>query len=224
MRTGTLGVLRNLVRWRDARPTLATALGATDAEVAAHLPGDELLPDAVRSVVRAVTISASADQVQPWLAQMGQGRGGFYSYDGLENLIGCDIHSADRIVEAWQHVTVADPFRLHPDVALRVAAVDPGHSLVVRGAVPMGDTAPPYDSTWAFVLDEPAAGTTRLFVRERYAFTRRWATLVVEPVMAVSFVMTRRMLHGIRARAEHPGPVSTVRPPTTEPIHRDGRC
>ncbi|MEY2424308.1 MAG: hypothetical protein QOI95_4375 [Acidimicrobiaceae bacterium] len=187
--------------------------GATDAEVAADLPGDELLPRADRSTTRAVTINASPHDVWPWLAQMGQGRGGLYSYDLLENLIGCDIHSADQLVEEWQHVTVGDPFRLHPDIALDVVVVEPDHALVVRGGVPMGDVAPPYDSTWAFVLNELADGNTRLVTRERYAFTQRWASAIVEPVLAVSFVMTRKMLHGIRARAErHPGPRGLLAP------------
>jgi hypothetical protein len=140
--------------------------------------------------------------VWPWLAQMGQGRGGLYSYDVLENLIGCDIHSADHIVEEWQHVTIGDPFRLHPDIALRVVVVERDHALVVRGGVPMGAIAPPYDCTWAFVLTENADGNTRLIIRERYCFKRSWASLLVEPVAAVSFVMTRKMLHSIRARAE----------------------
>ena len=180
--------------------------GATDAEVAADLPGDELLPRSDRSTTRAVTIAAPPHEVWPWLVQMGQGRGGLYSYDFLENLFGCDIHSADRIVEEWQHVTVGDPFRLHPDIALHVVVVESDHALVVRGRVPIGDTAPPYDCTWAFVLNELADGNTRLITRERYAFTERWASLIVDPVLTVSFVMTRKMLHGIRARAErHPG-------------------
>ena len=156
-----------------------------------------------RSSTRAVTINAPPHEVWPWLAQMGQGRGGLYSYDFLENLIGCDIHSADHIVEDWQHVAVGDPFRLHPEVALHVVVVEPDHALVVRGGVPMGDVAPPYDFTWAFVLNHLADGNTRLVIRERYTFTQRWASLIVEPTLAVSFVMTRRMLQGIRARAEH---------------------
>jgi hypothetical protein len=78
-----------------------------------------------------------------------------------------------------------------------------GRSLVLRGRIPMGNTAPPYDFTWAFVLEDGPEGTTRLLVRERYANTRPWARLLVEPVEAVSFVMSHRMLRGIRNRAEH---------------------
>ena len=62
------------------------------------LPGDELMAYADLTATRAVTVRASADAVWPWIVQLGQGRGGFYSYDFLENLVGCDIHGADRIV------------------------------------------------------------------------------------------------------------------------------
>jgi len=61
---------------------------------------------------------------------------------------------------------------------------------------------PPYDTTWAFVVRERPEGTTRLLVRERYVYTQRWAPFMVEPVAVVAFVMTQRMLRGIRDRAE----------------------
>jgi len=176
--------------------------GTTDQDSDEPLPGDDLIQSPNLAATRAVTVRASADQVWPWIAQLGQGRGGFYSYDFLENLVGCDIHSADRIVPEWQDVGVGDEVKLHPEVALAVAALEPGRSLVLRGGVPMGNTPPPYDFTWAFVLRERPDRTTRLLVRERYAYTRRWAPLVVEPVEAVSFVMSQKMLRGIRDRAE----------------------
>lgn len=79
-------------------------VGATDEESRAPLPGDDLVDGPDLSATLAVTIRASAHQIWPWIAQMGQGRGGLYSYDALENLVGCDIHSADRIVPEWQDV------------------------------------------------------------------------------------------------------------------------
>jgi hypothetical protein len=175
--------------------------GATEEESNGHLPGDDLVADPDITATRAITIRASADRVWPWIAQLGQGRGGFYSYDMLEDLVGCDIHSASRIVPEWQDIAVGDQVRLHPDVALDVAAVERGRSLVLRGGVPMGNTPPPYDFTWAFVLREHD-GITRLLVRERYAYSTWWAPLLVESVEAVSFVMSRKMLCGIRDRAE----------------------
>jgi hypothetical protein len=179
--------------------------GATGEEHNATLAGDDLIATSDLVATRAITVHAPADQVFPWIAQLGQGRGGFYSYDALENLVGCDIHSADRVVPEWQDLKVGDQVKLHPEVELAVAVVEPGRALVLRGGVPMGEVAPPYDFTWAFVLREQPAGATRLLVRERYAYTKRWAPLLVEPVAAVAFVMSQRMLRGIRDRAERGG-------------------
>jgi hypothetical protein len=179
--------------------------GATGEEAGATLAGDELIPAPDLAATRAITVHAQADQIWPWIAQLGQGRGGFYSYDALENLIGCDIRSADRVVPEWQDVSVGDEVKLAPEVGLGVAVVEQGRALVLRGGVPMGSAAPPYDFTWAFALGEQPGGTTRLLVRERYAYSRWWARLLVEPVAAVSFVMTQRMLRGIKDRAERDG-------------------
>jgi hypothetical protein len=176
--------------------------GADPCEVTAALAGDDLIAEPDLVATRAITISAPASEVWPWLAQLGQARGGFYSYDAWENLVGCDIHSADRVVPEWQHVEVGDEVKLHPDVSMAVAGLDEGRALVLRGAVPMGKAAAPYDCTWAFVLRDRPDGSTRLVMRERYGYTRRWAGLLIEPVEAVSFVMSRKMLMGVRDRAE----------------------
>lgn len=185
--------------------------GAPDELVDAPLPGDEVVAAADLVATRAIRIDATAAQVWPWVAQLGQGRGGFYSYDVLENLIGCDIHSAERIVDEWQHLDVGDEVRLHPEVSLSVVHVEAGRALVLEGSVPVtgaasapsdgGDPAPPYDFTWAFLVRDDGGGCW-LVVRERYGYRRWWAALLVEPVAAVGFLMTRRMLRGIRDRAE----------------------
>jgi hypothetical protein len=176
--------------------------GTTDKESEEQLPGDDLIENADITATRAITIRASAGQVWPWIAQLGQGRGGFYSYDFLENLVGCDIRSADRIVPEWQDVEVGDEVRFAPAVGLAVASLEQGRSLVLRGGVPIGNTPAPYDSTWAFVLRDEPSKTTRLLVRERYAYTRPWARLIVEPTEVLSFVMSQKMLRGIKDRAE----------------------
>ena len=80
----------------------------------------------------------------------------------------------------------------------------------------MGDTSPPYDFTWAFVLNGEPGGATRLIVRERYAFLRPWARVLVEPVEAVSFVMSQKMLRGIRDRAERSA--ATAQSPAQNPL------
>jgi hypothetical protein len=184
--------------------------GATDQELGDALPGDDLIVNADITATRAITIRAAADQVWPWIAQLGQGRGGFYSYDFLENLVGCDIHSSDRIVPEWQDTEVGDEVRLAPELGLAVAFLERRRSLVLRGGIPMGNLAAPYDFTWAFVLRDGPDGTTRLLVRERYAYTRPWARLIVEPTEVFSFVMSQKMLRGIRDRAERLQPSGGV--------------
>ena len=186
--------------------------GATDEEVNLTLPGDNLVSPADLTATRAITIHATAAQVWPWIAQLGQGRGGFYSYDFLENLVGCNIHSTDRIVPEWQHIDIGAQVNLAPQVALTVALVVPARALVLRGGIPIGNTPPPYHFTWAFVLRETANRTSRLLVRERYRYTRRWAPLLVEPIQFVSLLMTQRMLRGIKQRAER----ATRPPPPTD--------
>jgi hypothetical protein len=178
--------------------------GATDGEVNANLSGDHLIPQPDLVATRAITVRAPTGAVWPWVVQLGQGRGGFYSYDRLENLFGCDIHSADRVVSDWQEVRVGDQIRLYPGGGLSVAFVAPGSALVLCGAMP-AEQRPPYDFSWAFVLREQPDGNTRLVVRERYAYRSRWASLLVEPVELVSFVMHQKMLRGIRDRAERTG-------------------
>jgi hypothetical protein len=166
------------------------------------LPGDELMPRVELTATRAVTIQATADAVWPWIAQLGQGRGGFYSYDCLDNLVGCDIHSANRVLPEWQAIGAGDEVRLAPGVGLVVASAERDRSLVLRGGIPLGNTAAPYDFTWTFALRAQPDGTTRLLVRERYAYTRPWARLLIESTEAASFVMSQKMLRGIRDRAE----------------------
>jgi hypothetical protein len=181
-----------------------------EEEVADTMPGDDLLVHSDLTATRAITIRRRPDGVWPWIAQLGQGRGGFYSHDALENLVGCNIHSADQVLPEWQEVQVGDEVQLAPEVKLQVAVADPGHALVLRGGIPMGSTPPPYDFTWAFVLLDRSDGTTRLLVRERYRYTEWWAPLIVEPAAMLSFVMSHKMLHGVRNRAEQRSPVEAA--------------
>lgn len=176
--------------------------GASDAEFNGPLPGDDFLPAADLQATRAISINAPASAVWPWLAQMGQRRGGLYSYDFLENLAGLDIHSADRIHPEWQDLKAGDRFHLAPAASadLEVGLVDLGRALVLR--VPPDSPPGPFDFSWAFVLQPQADGSTRLLVRERYAYRRWWTAWMVEAVEVASFIMSRRMLQGIRSRAE----------------------
>jgi hypothetical protein len=199
-----------LVYWFVIRPW-HLRWGATDAEVQRSLPGDDLIPEPVSEATRAITIHAPAAEVWPWLVQMGQGRGGLYSYDWLENLIGCDIHSADRIIPKLGNLEVGDTVRLasedrYPDARLTVAAIEPDHALVLRSPLDSG----PEDSnetdlsfSWAYVLIAADEQTTRLIIRSRYGFKPgRAGVLFLSLFEPIPFVMERKMLLGIRQRAE----------------------
>jgi hypothetical protein len=189
--------------------------GATAAEVAQAMPGDDLVTHPVLGYTRAITIDAPTDRVWPWLVQMGQGRGGLYSFDGLENLVGCGIHSADRILPAAQQLAVGDLIRLGPSgyPCFRVDRVEPGRALVLVGADPRPPHAPAEPdsptgiATWQWQLRATPDGRgTRLVTRQRLSYPPSTGTSVmwhlVEPV---GFVMERQMLRGIKRRAEREG-------------------
>lgn len=176
--------------------------GATDAELDATLPGDELLPVVHHTSTRGVSIRATPEQVWPWLVQLGQGRGGFYSYDVLENLVGLGIHSADRIEAHLQDLAVGDEVHLADEMALEVGVLEPGRTLVLRSPEADGPMDMPFRFTWCFTLVDAPGRTSRLIVRERYAYRSPKAALIVEPASMISFLMSQRMLRGIRERAE----------------------
>jgi hypothetical protein len=174
--------------------------GATDAEVKRTLPGDELVPHPKGGFTQAITIRSPRDRVWPWVNQIGQGRGGLYSYDFLENMIGCDIHSADEIVSAYQHDEKSEGLRLHPKMLpVPFVAIEPGRTLLFGGK--WYEDAP---TSWVLVVDEVNENTTRLIVRWIFDFkpglgnTLRYKAFI-EPI---SLVMGRKMLLGIKKRAE----------------------
>jgi hypothetical protein len=184
--------------------------GATDAEAARPMAGDELVPFAELQTTRAVTIDASPEDVWPWLAQLGQGRGGLYSYDWLENLAGCRIHSADDVLPGEQAPRVGDLIRMGPDgyPCYRVAVLDRPRSLILVGADPdthevAAGPARPEElrASWQWELRPTGDGRTRLLSRQRTSFppSQRFLWNAVD---VASFVMERRMLLGIKARAE----------------------
>ncbi|HVM19782.1 MAG TPA: hypothetical protein VM307_07465 [Egibacteraceae bacterium] len=187
--------------------------GASVEELGAALPGDEFVLDPRTGSTRAITIHAPLEAVWPWIAQMGQGRGGLYSYDWLENLFGCDIHSSDRILSNLQTVEVGDVIRLvkegYPvDLSFEVAFVHPPRALVLRPRTTPEEAfaAGMAYTTWAFVLQAVNSGTTRLISRWRTDFKPTPAGYFwwkYGPVEAVNFVMERKMLKGLRRRAEH---------------------
>lgn len=162
--------------------------GATGEELRVGLPGDELVPDPGAESTRALTIDAPVASVWPWIAQVGQDRAGFYSYEWLENLAGCRMRNADDIHPEWQRRELGETVRLHHLYGLPVARFEPGSVLALKG--------------WgAFVLVPLSDGRTRLIARGR---TERgpgvlFGALLIE---IPHFVMERRMLLGIKERSE----------------------
>jgi len=184
--------------------------GATEEEAIRSLPGDELISHPQQGYTRAITIRAPAAAVWPWLVQIGQGRGGLYSYEGLENLAGCRIRNSIRILPEFQDLKPGDLIRLGPKgyPCFRVWSLEPERSLVLVAADPKteqaADPAPKPKgfsfATWQFFLDESADGKTRLITRQRLAYSRNLAVMwrLVEPV---DFVMGRKMLLSLKKLA-----------------------
>ena len=174
--------------------------GATAEEATGPLPGDELLPAAEMLSTRATTIAAPPERVWPWLVQMGSGRGGAYTYDWIENLFGLGMHSADRILPQFQQLAVGDVLPMGKNgPGMRVEICEPRRALVFRSEDGQW--------VWSFTL-RAAGGGTRLISRNRISEAgaspgRRLADrLIMEPG---SLVMERKMLRGIRSRAETTG-------------------
>jgi hypothetical protein len=171
--------------------------GARDDEGAAKLPGDELLPDAGLVTTRALTIDAPPSAIWPWLVQMGSGRGGAYTYDWIENLLGLNMHSASEILPQYQHLQVGDELPMGPGrPGMTVEVLDPPRTLAVRVA----------DQNWVWIFAlVPEGESTRLISRNRIATAalapvgRLFYPVFMEPG---SLVMERKMLLGIKQRAE----------------------
>jgi hypothetical protein len=167
--------------------------GATDEEAAARLPGDELLEEADGVSTRAIEIHAPASAVWPWLAQMGPSpRGGAYTYDWIENLLGLDMHSTDRVLPEFQHPEVGDTIGLGTN-RMRLGRVEPEHVLAWRSE--------DGNWVWTFVLTEHG-DDTRLVSRNRFRLPTRLARVGMLPMEPGSLVMERKMLLGIKQRAE----------------------
>lgn len=179
--------------------------GATPAEAVARLPGDELLESADGVATRAIEISAPAAAVWPWIAQMGPSpRGGAYTYDWIENLLGLNMHSANRVLPEFQHPGVGDVIGYGAN-RMRLERAEPGRVLAWRSED--GNWA------WSFVLLESDRGT-RLISRNRFRLRSFFARIGMLPMEPASLLMERKMLLGIKQRAEW---LAALAPKSAEP-------
>jgi len=167
--------------------------GATPEEAGGRLPGDELLEDADGVATRAITIEAPPAAVWPWLVQMGPApRGGAYTYDWIESLLGLDMHSADRILPEFQHPQAGDTIGYGSN-RMRLERVEPERVMAWRSE--------DGNWVWTFVLSE-RGGATRLISRNRFRLPTLAARIGMLPLEPGSLLLERKMLLGIKQRAE----------------------
>jgi hypothetical protein len=170
--------------------------GSTPEEAIAALPGDDLMPEPDILATRAMTIHAPPSAIWPWLVQMGSGRGGAYTYDWIENLFGLGMHSATQVLPELQDLKEGDRLPLPNGPTMCIEVLEAERAMVCRSE----------DGTWVWTFAlRPAVGGTRLISRNRIATpgaslpARLVNLLVMEPG---SLVMERKMLTGIKERAE----------------------
>lgn len=224
--------------WRDVGEGVVGALGmvvdfatpflrgprshwGVSAEVAARAHrGDALVPEPIWQWTHGVEIDAPPAAVWPWIAQLGQGRAGFYSYQFLENLVGCEIQNADGIHPEWSQPKVGDHLRLHPAMPpLTVVGVEEERYLLVHQSFGL-DVAPSGDPTagvsWLFELEPLPTGATRLLSRYRIRYDETLKNrLAFGPALleSVGFVMDRRMLLGVKERVDEAQRRKAAEPP-----------
>jgi len=187
--------------------------GATREEHGASLPGDAICPNAAGQLTHAITINAPPEKVWPWIVQIGQDRGGFYSYTFLENMIGCEMQNAGHIVPEWQNRAVGDtvwfgtPKHFDGQAKMIAAIVERDRALVLATPADWEKLKVGLhgeETTWAFVLRPAGEGKTRLVTRlRRQANPGLWEDATNygfwEPA---HFVMERKMLLTIKRLAE----------------------
>lgn len=191
--------------------------GATAVEVAATLPGDDLVPEPKMITTRAVTIHAPAERVWPWLVQVGYRRAGWYNYDWINRLMGVadfvDGHrSANRIIPELQKLKAGDVILLAPTAGWTVAAIEPRRSLSLSARIDF-ETGRPFkpeerlpdkylNSSQTFILEPIDERTTRFVVRDRLAFGMGRAEILTWLLEPGFFIQESAFMRGVKSRAE----------------------
>jgi hypothetical protein len=164
--------------------------GATDEEARAWMPGDGLLPPGVPGTTRGITVGTTPDRVYPWLLQIGYGRGGWYSYDWIDN---DGRPSVDRIDPALQTLGVGDTILMLPGMGPTVKELVPNHYVVSGGE----------RDSWCLLVKPIEGGRTRLISRWRQDWEKGVGTFVWTTISDPgAFVMERKMLRTLRDLAE----------------------
>ncbi len=172
--------------------------GATDEEIARAMPGDAEVPNATYDTTLAVTVDAPTADLWPWLVQMGYRRGGLYSYDWLDRLFGfLDASSAERVLPEFQRLQVGDVIPVGRGAGFPVKGLEPLRALVLSGE------SNGFHWVWQFGLYPVNDRRTRLVSRNRAQLPRTiGSTLLMWMLEPAAFIMTRKMLLGLKRRAE----------------------
>jgi hypothetical protein len=224
---GALGILADLATpfLRGARSHWGIARETAERSY----PGDELVPAPLWGWTHGIEIDAPAAEVWPWVVQIGQNKGGFYSYQWLENLAGCDIQNADRIHPEWQTLQLGDTFSLHrTGPTFPIVDIEPGRYFLVHGFVDVRDgqvhllqpapgPLPPHhiNLTWLFLVEPLGPRWSRFISRYRLDCSEDLTTRlafgpwIIEPI---GFMMDRRMLLGVKERVERSAQMRSEEP------------
>ena len=172
--------------------------GATPSDLTRVMAGDSLIVDPTYSGTMAVIVNARPEHIWPWLVQMGYQRGGLYSYDWLDRLFGyLDRPSASQILPEFQHLAAGDELPLGWGPAWPVAVIEHRRALVLDMRNMGG-----IDWVWQFGLYPVDEKRTLLVSRSRVHARTIWAWLLTSAIEPAGFIMTRRMLLGLKQRAE----------------------
>ena len=178
---------RRFLRWTEN-------WGATPDEIERPMLGDDIVENPGVVTTRAVTIAAPPSSVWPWLAQMGPApRGGAYTYDWIENIFGLNMHSVDEVLPEYQDIKAGDTIG-EGEMKWVLRIVEPEKFLVIE--------AKPGAWSWAFGLYHAEDGSTRLVSRNRIAGSGPQMAAYLTLMDPGSLLMERKMLLGIKQRAE----------------------
>ncbi len=188
--------------------------GLTKEEAYRTLPGDHIIEQPQSAFTHGIVINAPAKYVWPWVAQMGKDRGGFYSYEALENLMGLGIYNADTILEQHQHPKQGDIILFGPDNGCTLAICKEGEAMVIENSLDM-DTNKPYNPaeghpknylhlSWLWYIEPLDRYKSRFISRNRLNFSPTFKNRLMFSAMAepMVFAMDRKMCLGIKRRAE----------------------
>ena len=189
--------------------------GLSYKEANTTFPGDHLVPQPRSEFVHAIEIDAPARMVWPWIAQIGQGRGGFYSYEALENIFGLQIYNSDKVLPEFQQPKIGDLIPFGPKDAYPIVICEHGKAMAIENWYDLNKNSVYNQAlespmnylhlSWLWMVEPLGEHRSRFISRNRVDYSpsfknRLLLGLLGEPVV---FAMDRKMCYGIKRRAEN---------------------